>query len=100
MQVVHCTLRHLSQKMKIYIHTKQKVNGHSSFIQNNQELGELQEPSLGGTLNKVRYIYTVEHNLVIKELSANTQLHQPPEITLSTMTSPNSVLYSSISVIL
>lgn len=65
MQVVHCTLKHLSQKIKIYIHTKQnKINGHSSFIQNNQELGKLQEPSLGEGLNKVWYSHTMEYNLV------------------------------------
>lgn len=42
----------------------------------------------------------MEYNLVIKELSANTQLTNLQRVTLSTRTSPNSVLYSFISVIL
>lgn len=38
----------------LYSHkTHKKIIGHSSFLQNNQELGELQEPSLGERLNKV-----------------------------------------------
>lgn len=85
----------------LYSHkTKQnKINGHSSFIQNNQELGKLQEPSLGERLNKVWYIHTMEYNLVPERgevLTHNCTSIQ--RITLSTMTRPNSVLYSSISI--
>lgn len=75
MQLVHCILRHLFQRNEnLFSHKNLKMNGHSSFIQNNPNQ---EEPQMSFNGWKIRQSMIYPHSGIQpgirKEQSINTQ---------------------------